>query len=89
MAKPTAKDKRYFTKVVELGCCICQQEPEIHHETGAGLALKSSNEDVMPLCHRHHRTGGYGVAIHAGVKEWEKIHGTQKHWIKWTKEKAL
>lgn len=26
----------------------------------------------------HHRTGGYGVAIHAGQKTWEKRYGTQR-----------
>lgn len=26
----------------------------------------------------HHRTGGYGVAIHAGQKKWEGIYGTEE-----------
>jgi hypothetical protein len=40
------------------------------------MGLKS--KDVIPLCHPHHRTGGYGVAFHAGRKIWEKTFGTQR-----------
>lgn len=41
------------------------------------MGLRARDEDSIPLCERHHRTGGYGVAFHAGQKEWERIHGTQ------------
>lgn len=81
----TKKEKEYFACVVALGCCICKMPPEIHHRTGAGMALKSDNMDVMPLCPPHHRTGADGkLAIHAGVKTWEEKHGTQDYWIQWT-----
>jgi hypothetical protein len=46
--------------------------------TGAGMALKASNYDTIPLCASHHRTGGFGVAIHAGQKTWEKKFGYQR-----------
>lgn len=82
----TAADKRYYAQVFDLGCCICKMPPEIHHRTGAGMALKSNNMDVMPLCPLHHRIGNHGVAIHAGVQTWEEKHGTQDYWIQWTKE---
>ncbi|MBR2691808.1 MAG: DUF968 domain-containing protein [Aquamicrobium sp.] len=60
-----------------LGCIICGGPAEVHHLTGAGMGLKAANDNVIPLCPPHHRTGGYGVAVHAGTKEWERRHGTQ------------
>ena len=86
----TAADKRYFAKVFELGCCICQMPPEIHHKTGAGMARKSHNSNVMPLCPDHHRLGMNGkLAIHAGVETWEAEHGTQDYWIEWTQDQIF
>lgn len=79
--KTTKADREYFAKVVELGCIICGGQAEIHHKTGSGMGLKSSNRDVIPLCPVHHRTGNYGIAIHAGVLKWEHIHGTQTELI--------
>jgi hypothetical protein len=32
---------------------------------------------VIPLCHAHHRTGGHGVAVHAGRRTWEDKFGTE------------
>jgi hypothetical protein len=83
MSKLTAKDKKYFAKVTELGCCICRQPPQIHHCTGAGMGLRSSNRDVMPLCHYHH-VGAEGIHT-IGVRTWEKKYGTQEYWINWTR----
>jgi hypothetical protein len=51
---------------------------ETRHLTGAAMALKASNYDTLPLCAMHHRTGGFGVAIHAGQKTWEKKFGYQR-----------
>jgi len=86
----TAAEKRHFAKVVELGCCICEMPPEIHHRTGAGMALKADNMDVMPLCPPHHRTGEDDkLAIHDGVETWEELHGTQDYWIQWTKDQIF
>ena len=84
MAKSTAKDKRHYADVVQLGCIVCRNlgyydtPPEIHHiRANGGTGLKSSNKDVIPLCHKHHRTGGYGVAFHAGKKGFEEQYGTE------------
>ena len=71
-----------------MGCCICRSPAELHHPTGAGMALKARDEDVIPLCPFHHRLGNYGEALHAGVKEWEKLYGTQEYWVKQTKERV-
>lgn len=63
--------------MAELGCLICGAPAEIHHPTGAGMGLRASHYDAIPLCPTHHRTGGYGVAIHAGQKAWEAKFGLQ------------
>jgi len=68
----------YLSWLASLGCIICSMPAEIHHLTGAGMALKNPDERAIPLCPRHHRLGGYGVAVHAGVKTWERNYGTQE-----------
>lgn len=32
----------------------CSPDLDIHHRTGAGMALKADDEKTFPLCHRHH-----------------------------------
>lgn len=79
MSKPTAAERAHLAKVAQLPCCVCGYWPvEVHHLTGAGMALRASHYDTIPLCAQHHRTGGYGVAIHAGQKTWEAKFGLQR-----------
>lgn len=74
----TKAEKEHMNRVAELGCIICHQPTELHHPRFlAGMGQKSSNYDVIPLCPLHHRTGGYGTAIHAGIKAFEKNFGTE------------
>ena len=74
----TKSEREYLNKVAALGCIICESPAEIHHvRAGVGMGRKSSNFDVIPLCHVHHRTGGYGVAFHAGKKGFETNFGTE------------
>lgn len=87
MAKASAADKRHFGRVAALGCIICGGEAEIHHLTGAGMGLKAANDNVIPLCPRHHRTGGYGVAVHAGTRTWEEKFGTQEELLEQVRQK--
>lgn len=78
MSKPSAAERAHMAKVAQLPCCVCGAWPvEIHHLTGAGMALRASHYDTIPLCPMHHRTGGFGVAIHAGQKTWERRFGFQ------------
>jgi hypothetical protein len=85
MAKSrTAAEKRHLSKVAELGCIACynmgyfDSPAEIHHiRTGQGMSQRASDYDSIGLCPSHHRTGGHGVAIHAGQETWEEIHGTE------------
>lgn len=77
--KPTKPEREHMSKVAEIPCMACGVLPvELHHpRAGSGMSQRSSNYDVIPLCHEHHRTGGYGVALHAGQKTWEGIYGTE------------
>lgn len=82
------RDKDYLGRVAELPCVACGAWPvHVHHRTGAGFGLKASDYDTMPLCPKHHQFGNYGVAIHAGEQEWERLHGTQEQHINETKRK--
>jgi hypothetical protein len=75
--QPTKEERAHMGRVVQIGCLICLSPPEIHH-TGTYQGGGRDHKRVLPLCHRHHRTGGYGVAIHAGKKKWESIYGTEQ-----------
>ena len=77
-------EKEHLSKVASVGCIVCRMQgkeespAEIHHiRHGQGMSQRASNYDAIPLCHAHHRTGGYGVAIHAGRKEFERLYGTE------------
>lgn len=77
-------DKLHLSRITEMGCIVCLLElhvyttPEIHHiRTGQGLSQRADDKSAIGLCPGHHRLGGYGVAIHAGQKEFEKNHGTE------------
>lgn len=78
------KDKKHLAKVASLPCIACRKmgfyapDVEIHHIGNGTMGRKASDRWSIPLCHVHHRTGGYGVAVHAGRKKWESIFGTEK-----------
>ena len=69
--------KNYMAKVAGLGCLICRGPAEIHHvRFGQGMSQRASDYLIIPLCPVHHRTGGFGIAIHAGQKQFELQHGS-------------
>ncbi|WP_195994549.1 Ref family recombination enhancement nuclease [Citrobacter portucalensis] len=77
-------EKLHLSRVAELRCIVCRNEglgdspAEIHHcSSGTGMSVRADNFHVIPLCHTHHRTGGHGVAIHAGRQSWENNFGTE------------
>lgn len=81
----TTKIKKHMSAVADLGCVVCRNlgygktPAELHHPRFlAGGGQKSSDDDVIPLCPNHHRLGGYGIAYHAGAKEWERRYGTEE-----------
>ncbi len=73
-----ADERLHMAKVAALGCIICGNVPELHHvRHGMGLGQRNTNYNVLPLCHKHHRTGGFGIAFHAGKKTWQATFGTE------------
>ena len=80
----TKAERDHLSQVARLGCIVCRKlgygptPAEIHHPRSlAGLGQKASHFDAIPLCYAHHRTGGHGVAIHAGQRTWEANFGTE------------
>lgn len=80
----TKDDKDWLSDVADLACVVCRNlglgetPAEIHHlRTGQGTSQRADHKKTIPLCPAHHRTGGYGVAIHAGQKRWEELYGTE------------
>lgn len=74
----TKAEKQYINRVAELGCIICRMPAEIHHlRTGMGLGMRNDYKNAIPLCPIHHRTGGHGVAYHAGRLAFEENFGSE------------
>jgi hypothetical protein len=77
-------ERLHLQKVASDGCVVCRlfegvdSGPcEIHHiRTGMGTT-RANHFQVIGLCAAHHRTGGYGVAIHAGRKGFEERYMTE------------
>jgi len=93
MAKSaTVKEKKHLDRVAGMGCIACvnsgfgETEAEIHHISNGTMGKRASNFEVIPLCHAHHRTGGYGIAVHSGRKAWESEHGTEQELLIQTME---
>jgi hypothetical protein len=80
------KDERnHYGKLSQLGCIVCIKlgfgytAPHIHHiRHGAGMGQKTHYSKAIPLCPNHHQHGGYGVAIHAGQKQFESLYGSEE-----------
>lgn len=77
-------DKQWIDDAVQLGCVVCRNlgygptPSEWHHiRSGVGKGQRSKHKDGLPLCPQHHRTGGHGVAFHAGPKVWQERYGTE------------
>jgi hypothetical protein len=91
VAKAIRQDKVRFQKLVDLGCVVCLKEghghsqPEIHHiRKGQGMGQRAESAKTIPLCPQHHRVGGYGVALHAGQKEFESRYGDEQSLLEFT-----
>lgn len=88
-----AERKRRFDAICRLGCIVCRLKhevhtpPAIHHLLGIkyrATGKKANDRHTIGLCGPHHQTGGYGIAVHAGVKEWERRYGTQEFLLELT-----
>ena len=78
----TRDERNHYSRIADKGCIVCHlagfdNSPcEIHHiRTGTGMAQKSHWSKAIGLCPTHHRLGGYGVAIHAGIDGFESAIG--------------
>ncbi len=68
--------KHHFSRIVELNCIICQSPAEVHH-CFTSMGCKKDDLKTIPLCPTHHRTGGYGIALHAGKRVWQDKYGSE------------
>ncbi len=80
----TKAKQQHLRRVAALSCIVCRNLKlgetlgEIHHYCSSiWSSVCASNFRIIPLCQIHHRTGGYGVAIHAGRHIWEVTLGTK------------
>ena len=77
-----SEERRHIRRVIALGCIVCGAPAELHHirslAAGSGTGLKVTHFETIGLCPSHHRTGGYGIAFHAGPEIWEKTFGRQE-----------
>ena len=80
----TAAEKSHLETVAGIGCIVCHRmgnsgvPAEVHHiRAGQGVGQRASDYLTIPLCQEHHRTGGQGVAIHAGQRQWESLYGSE------------
>ena len=87
----TKAEAAHMAAVSELGCIACivtgiiDSPAECHHvRFKAGASQRSSHMDIIGLCPPHHRTGGYGVAFHAGKIAFEQKFGTEEELLERT-----
>lgn len=86
-----AAQRRYWDRLVAMGCCLCGSPAEVAHCHGGSIVerlqepkakgVKLSYMDwlVLPLCPQHHRLGA--VALDNDVARWEHVFDTQAGWI--------
>lgn len=85
---PTAEEKRHLSRAGEMPCIVCTLQhlgdtpAAIHHLDGK--TKPGAHFLVIPLCSLHHQNGGYGVALHAGKKEFERRYGTETYLLEQT-----
>ena len=76
--KWTKEESQYVSRCVADGCIICERPAAWHHLLAdKGMGLRADHKRGLALCGDHHQHGGYGVAIHAGVKGFEDNFGTE------------
>ena len=72
--------REHLDSVASSGCCICGDASEIHHIID-NITPKRNHFVTIPLCPKHHRNGGHGVAIHAGKKSWREKFGHERDYL--------
>lgn len=74
----TFRSKEYLEFVRGLPCSVadsawCEGQVIPHHVNAGGVAMKCSDAEVIPLCHRHHDQHD-----HIGKKTFYELHNTTK-----------
>lgn len=79
--KPGKVDRAYLALVALLPCAVrnacCGGRITVHHRSGAGMGLRASDFETIPLCERHHLHGPESIE-EMGSKEWERFHGVRQ-----------
>lgn len=87
---PNKAEKEWLDKICDFGCVVCFNEFKLHSPAEPhhldGCRKPGAHFKTIPLCDQHHRNGGYGVALHAGKAEWERLYGTQQNLLKLVQE---
>ena len=90
--KPTKDEQKWLNDICELGCIVCRNEHHVyspampHHLMGK--TVKGAHYATIPLCARHHQTGGCGgncVARHVNKFQFEKTYGTEAELLEQTR----
>ncbi|MEG1651985.1 MAG: Ref family recombination enhancement nuclease [Hafnia sp.] len=91
MTSTKKSDLDHMGRAASLGCVVCrnlgygESPAEAHHIGNGTMGKRASNYETIPLCHAHHRTGGHGVAVHAGRKAFEAKYGTERELLEQTR----
>ena len=73
----------YLDDAAQIGCIACLLDgnegtpAELHHPRAkAGMGERSDDEEIIPLCPSHHRTGQGGViAVHRNTEAFRAKYG--------------
>lgn len=84
MSNPNKSEKLYWSRLVSVvGCIACRidgitnNHVSIHHIDGR--TKPGAHMNVLPLCDRHHQTGGEEApAVHPWKRRFEAKYGTQE-----------
>jgi hypothetical protein len=81
------EDKDRLARVAMLPCAVCGHWPvEVHHcRMNAGTGQKAGDDEAIPLCVWHHRTGPQ--AFHNGPGVFQTLFGTELELLEKTKER--
>ena len=89
---PTKEEKKWLDAVCEIGCIVCINEhnvysPAVPHHLD-GKTKPGAHFATIPLCGRHHQTGGCGgncVARHQNKFQFEKMYGNEAELLEQTR----
>jgi len=87
----------YLAIVRQQPCCICERfglvqttPTEAHHVICArGGNRKTPDDDAIPVCRAHHRTGEDGfLSVHKHRKAWVAAYGLDMDYVAATRERV-